>query len=105
MQDKGWISPPDSMTSGSSESAATLSQVSLANSSNGPDLTDPITPHCFDDTERREYSHNFSSVGSALPGLPQPESEKTQVCVFSCTMRQSEFYQLLTLLLFGSGDV
>ncbi|XP_075074220.1 uncharacterized protein LOC107823315 [Nicotiana tabacum] len=78
LQDKGWISPPDSMTSSSSESAATSSQVSLANSSNGPDLTDPITPHCFDDTERREYSHNVSSVGSALPGLPQPESEKTQ---------------------------
>ncbi|XP_059314119.1 uncharacterized protein LOC132064955 isoform X2 [Lycium ferocissimum] len=68
LQDKGWISAPDSMTSGSSESAATSSQVSLANSSNGPDLTDTITPHCFDDTETREYSHN----------LPQAESEKTQ---------------------------
>ncbi|KAJ8530130.1 hypothetical protein K7X08_036965 [Anisodus acutangulus] len=78
LQDKGWISAPDSMTSGSSESAATSSQVSLVNSSSGPDLTDPITPHCYDDTERREYSPNFSSVGSALPGLPQPESEKTQ---------------------------
>lgn len=86
LQDKGWISAPDSMTSGSSESAATSSQVSLANSSNGPDLTDPITPYCSDDTERREYSNNFSSVGSALPGLPQPESEKTQVCFFSCAI-------------------
>ncbi|KAJ8572306.1 hypothetical protein K7X08_008817 [Anisodus acutangulus] len=61
LQDKGWISAPDSMSSGSSESAATSSQVSLANSS-----------------KRREYSHNFYSVGSALPRLPQPESEKTQ---------------------------
>ncbi|KAL3350657.1 hypothetical protein AABB24_023203 [Solanum stoloniferum] len=78
LQDKGWMSAPDSMTSGSSESAATSSQVSLANSSNGPDLTDPITPYCSDDTERREYSNNFSSVGSAFPGLPQLESEKTQ---------------------------
>ncbi|KAM3220199.1 hypothetical protein P3S67_019940 [Capsicum chacoense] len=78
LQDKGWISAPDSMTSGSSESAATSSQVSLANSSNGPDLTDPSTPYCSDDTERREYLHNFSSVGSALPELPQPEPEKTQ---------------------------
>ncbi|CAN4112297.1 unnamed protein product [Withania somnifera] len=77
-QDKGWISAPDSMTSSRSESAATSSQVSLANSSNGPDLTDPITPYCSDDTERRECSHNFSSVGSALRGLPQPESEKTK---------------------------
>ncbi|CAN4107619.1 unnamed protein product [Withania somnifera] len=75
---KGWISTTDSMTSGSSESAATSSQVSLANSSNVPDLTHPITPYCSDETERREYSHNFSSVGSSLPGLAQPESEKTQ---------------------------
>ncbi|XP_059647736.1 uncharacterized protein LOC132294033 [Cornus florida] len=50
LQDKGWISPPDSICSSSSESGDTSAEASLADSSSGPELMEQL-PQCSNSRE------------------------------------------------------
>nr|GME18989.1 serine/threonine-protein kinase SMG1-like [Ipomoea batatas] len=77
LHDKGWISPPESITSCSSDSGVTSSETSLADTSNGPDIMDPIH-HSVDGREGREHSLLSPSVGIPLPEMSPSEQSRSQ---------------------------
>ncbi|XP_031125880.1 serine/threonine-protein kinase SMG1-like [Ipomoea triloba] len=77
LHDKGWISPPESITSCSSDSCVTSSETSLADTLNGPDIMDPIH-HSVDGREGREHSLLSPSVGIPLPEMSPSEQSRSQ---------------------------
>ncbi|VFQ78326.1 unnamed protein product [Cuscuta campestris] len=70
LNEKGWISPPESIASGSSNSGVTSSQTSLTDNSSGPDSIEPIR-HSVGG--REEHSHLSPSAGIPLPKLSSSE--------------------------------
>lgn len=65
LEDNGWISPPTSISSGSSLSGVVSADASLADSSNSSDVTDPLF-HISGITEVKESPQQFSSSGIDL---------------------------------------
>lgn len=91
LEDKGWISPPTSISSGSSLSGVVSADASLADSSNSSDVTDPLF-HISNITEVNESPQHFSSSGIDLQeklSSGHSSSASMQVCdcnitLFSC---------------------
>ncbi|KAA8536146.1 hypothetical protein F0562_028624 [Nyssa sinensis] len=63
LQDKGWISPPDSICSSSSESGVTSAEASLADSFSGPETMEQL-PRGSDSREAKDYLNSapFSGI-------------------------------------------
>lgn len=82
LEDKGWISPPTSISSGSSADA------SLTDSSNSSDVTDPLF-HISNITEVNESPQQFSSSGIDLQeklSSGYSSSASMQVCDCNITL-------------------
>ncbi|CAH9125835.1 unnamed protein product [Cuscuta epithymum] len=75
LYEKGWISPPESITSDSSSSGMTSSVTSLADTSSGPDIMDPIHHNVDGGVELPLLS---PSVGVALPNISSFEQSRSQ---------------------------
>lgn len=71
LEDKGWISPPTSISSGSSELGVISADASLVDSSNSSDVTDPLF-HISSIAEVKESPQQFSSYGIDLQEKPSP---------------------------------
>ncbi|KAL3515228.1 hypothetical protein ACH5RR_022130 [Cinchona calisaya] len=65
LQEKSWLSPPGTISSGSLESGVTSTEASLADSSNSSDVTDPLL-HDAKNGEAREFS-DYLSLTEAVP--------------------------------------
>ncbi|CAK9179737.1 unnamed protein product [Ilex paraguariensis] len=80
MLDKGWISPPDSICSSSSESGGTASEVSLADSFSSLEVVEQ-QPRGADSRETRDSMDFFPSSGTAFQEMAcdvETESKNTE---------------------------
>lgn len=84
LQEKSWVSPPETISSGSLESGVTSTEASLADSSNSSDVTGPLS-HATNNTEAREYSHHLSLTEAVLHEKSTPrQSGSASVQVYYC---------------------
>ena len=87
LQEKSWISPPETILSGSLDPGVTLAEVSLPDSSNGSDVTEPL----LYDTSNRE-AREFSNQFCLNEAVPHEKSSPTQsgsvsIQVYNCDLR------------------
>lgn len=80
LADGGWLSPPLSVCSGSSESITTSAEASIADCINGLDLSVPV-PSGPGSQERGDYPHYFMSnlTDTIEPSLGETASVNKQV--------------------------
>lgn len=82
LQDKGWISPPDSIYSSSSESAITSGEASLPDSSNNPVELTGQHPHGLNQGEEAFHSNFIPSSQNDFQEISdsgQSVSKRTEV--------------------------
>lgn len=78
LQDKGWISPPDSIYSSSLESGITSPDTSLADSFSGSDLIEQLS-RGSDNKETKYVTESVSLIGPSVPATLQSESKYKDV--------------------------
>ncbi|CAI9104417.1 OLC1v1003083C2 [Oldenlandia corymbosa var. corymbosa] len=66
LQEKDWISPPESVSSTSSDAVVTSTGSSLAGGSNHSDVTDPLLPSS-NSIQEEEVSHHLHEKSSSSP--------------------------------------
>ncbi|KAL2477059.1 uncharacterized protein Fot_46073 [Forsythia ovata] len=74
LQDKGWISPPESISGCSTESGVTSAEASIADSLSCLDLKGPLSGSS-DNKENRDLPHYLASYGSDVHGSPLEETD------------------------------
>lgn len=87
LQEKSWISPPETISSGSLDSGVTVTEVNLPDSSSGSDVTEPLL-YDTSNRETREFSNQFC-LNEAAPHEKSSPIQSGSVSIQVSSQRRS----------------